>query len=172
MNIYHNRANSKWLGTATILLSVFLSACASLNSKPQQSQQAELIAQKIDAYVLDTGGIRHDIKDENVARLWQESQILHRGGEIEGAMAKLQAALEITPRDPVLWSRAAEFALDIKSNLRAENYAAKSNFLTTLGNRPLRYRNWLIIQRSREGRGDLLGAREAEIESTKLNSVN
>lgn len=172
MNTYHNRANSKWLGTATILLSAFLSACASLESKPQSSQQAELIAQKLDAYVLDREGIRHDIKDQNVARLWQESQILHRSGEVDGALGKLQAALEITPRDPVLWSRAAEFALDTKSNLRAENYAAKSNFLSALGNRPLRYRNWLIIQRSREGRGDLLGAREAEIESTKLNSSN
>ena len=46
--------------------------------------------------------------------------------------------------------------------------AAKSNSLAAIGNRPLRYRNWLIIQRAREGRGDLLGAREAETESTKL----
>ena len=172
MNINHKRANVRWLSATPVLLSLFLSACASLDSRPQEPNQAELIAEKLDAYIFDEGDIRHDVKDPNVARLWQESQILRRSGEIEGALSKLQSALEITPRDAVLWSRAAEFALDIKSNLRAENYAAKSNFLTTLGNRPLRYRNWLIIQRSREGRGDLLGAREAEIESTKLNSAN
>lgn len=171
MNIYRNRTKKKWRLAAILLLPALLSACASINSKPQEAQQAELIAQRIDAYVEQKGGIRHDIQDENVAKLWQESQILERSGETEEALAKLQAALEISPRDAVLWSRAAEFALDTNSNLRAENYAAKSNFLTTLDNRPLRYRNWLIIQRSREGRGDLLGARQAEIESTKLNTL-
>lgn len=106
--------------------------------------------------------------DENVARLWQESEILRRNGDIESARGKLQQAIVITPKDAVLWSRAAEIELTRKEHLRAENYAAKSNFLATVGNRPLRYRNWLIIQRAREGRGDLLGAREAEIESTRL----
>lgn len=145
-----------------------VSACATVREDGQTDQQA-LIAERLDAYILDEGDIRHDIKDEDVAKLWQESEIHRRKGDLDSAMERLQQALAITPRDAVLWSRAAEFALELNSSLRAENYAAKSNFLTALGNRPLRYRNWLIIQRSRESRGDLLGARDAEIESTKLN---
>lgn len=143
-----------------------------MGQNPGNQEQADLIAAKLDAYVFDEGEIRHDIQDENVARFWQESEILYRNGDVDNAMGRLQQALEITPRDAVLWSRAAEFSLDQESNLRAENYAAKSNFLATADNRPLRYRNWLIIQRSRENRGDLLGARDAEIEATNLTNVD
>jgi len=124
------------------------------------------IAEKLEAYVEEPGVISHEVTDENVARLWQESEILRRNGDLENARGKLQQAIVITPKDAVLWSRAAEIELKRKEHLRAENYAAKSNFLATVGNRPLRFRNWLIIQRAREGRGDLLGAREAE--STRL----
>ena len=170
MNIYQDRTKKKWLPAVPVLLTALLSACATLDSNTQEGpNQADIIAEKLDAYVLSQGEIRHDVKDENVARLWQASEILKRNGELENATAKLQQALEITPRDAVIWSRVAEFSLEQNSNLRAENYAAKSNFLAALGNRPLRYRNWLIIQRAREARGDLLGAREAEIESANLH---
>jgi len=173
VNTYQDRAKKKWLPAVPVLLTAILSGCATLDSDTQGANaQAEIIAEKLDAYVLSRGDIRHDVKDENVARLWQESEILMRSGEIDNATAKLQQALEITPRDAVLWSRVAELSLEQNSNLRAENFAAKSNFLAALGNRPLRYRNWLIIQRSREARGDLLGAREAEIESANLHEQN
>ena len=151
---------------AIALASLLISACATTGNS--QSETESLVNQRLDAYVLDQGDIRHDVQDAAVARLSQESEILRRNGDLENAKERLQQAITITPRDAVLWSRAAEFELDQNSFLRAENYAAKSNYLATLGNRPLRYRNWLIIKRSREGRGDLLGAREADLESTKL----
>ena len=152
---------------AAIAFTALLSgACATTGSGPTPTEQ--LVTERLDSYIVTEGEIRHDIRDPEVARLWQESAILGRSGDLDAAMSRLQQAISITPRDPVLWSRAAEFELDQNAFLRAENYAAKSNSLATLGNRPLRYRNWLIIKRSREGRGDLLGAREAELESTKL----
>ena len=146
------------------LLSVFVAGCA-INGGQGGNDP---IAQKLDGYVVEPGVISHEITDENVARLWQESEIFRRNGDLESARGKLQQAIVITPKDAVLWSRAAEVELTREEHLRAENYAAKSNFLATVGNRPLRFRNWLIIQRAREGRGDLLGAREAEIETTRL----
>jgi hypothetical protein len=152
---------------ATAFAALLLGACATTGSGPTQTEQ--LVNERLDSYVIDEGEIRHDVQDPEVARLWQESAILSRSGDLDSAKARLQQAITITPRDAVLWSRAAEFELDQNSFLRAENYAAKSNYLATLGDRPLRYRNWLIIKRSREGRGDLLGAREAELESTKLS---
>ena len=127
------------------------------------------IAERLESLVVEDGVISHEVTDENVARLWQESEIFRRNGDLANARGRLQQAIVITPEDAVLWSRAAEIELTREEHLRAENYAAKSNFLAAVGNRPLRYRNWLIIQRAREGRGDLLGAREAAIESTKLD---
>ena len=132
--------------------------------------QSELIAERLDAYVSNDGAVRHDVTNADVARLWQEYNVMRRSGNLPGAKAKIEQAIAITPRDPALWSSAAELELEESSHLRAENFAAKSNFLANAGNRPLRYRNWLIIQRAREGRGDLLGAREAEIESSRFNN--
>ena len=173
MNIFKDRAKKNWLPAAPVLLTALLSACATLDSNTLEGpDQAEIIAEKLDSYAATQGEIRHDVDDENVARLWQESEILIRNGDFDNATAKLQQALEITPNDPVIWSRVAELSLEQNSNLRAENFAAKSNFLAAVGNRPLRFRNWLIIQRAREARGDLLGAREAELESTNLHDQN
>jgi len=149
------------------ICALWLSACATTSESPSQTQ---IINEQLDAQVQIPGDIRHDVSDPKVAKLWQESEIFRRGGELDMAKARLQEALIVTPRDAVLWSRAAEIELDQTSFLRAENYAAKSNFLATQLDRQLRYRNWLIIKRSREGRGDLLGAREAELESSKLTA--
>lgn len=152
------------LWVAGMLSIALLNGCA-VNSRVAEP---DLVAEKLDSYVVADGDIRHEVINEDVARLWQESEILQRSGDIETAKSRLEQAIQITPRDAVLWSRAAELELDQNSHLRAENYAAKSNFLATIDNTGLRYRNWLIIQLSRKGRGDLLGAREAELETTKL----
>ena len=144
-----------------------LGGCATNAAKERQTQ-SELIAQKLESYVVEEGTVRHDVTNPDVARLWQEYSIMRRNGDMPAAKGKLQEAIEISPRDPALWSSAAELELEENSHLRAENFAAKSNFLTGAANRPLRYRNWLIIERAREGRGDLLGAREAQLESAKL----
>ena len=154
---------------AGVAIAVMMSACATAGNKAgNKAVEQEAVAEKLDAFVEQDGSVRHEINNENVARLWQESNILRRSGNLSAAKGKLQEAIEITPEDPALWSGAAELELEEESLLRAENFAAKSNSLAAVGNRPLRYRNWLIIQRAREGRGDLLGAREAETQSTKL----
>ncbi|MEM7258207.1 MAG: hypothetical protein AAF404_12565, partial [Pseudomonadota bacterium] len=151
------------------LAALLSGACATTANTPSQS---EVINERLDSQidVQVRGDIRHDVTDPQVARLWQESEIMRRGGELDAAQERLQKAIAITPDDAVLWSRAAEIELDQNSFLRAENYAAKSNFLATLADRQLRYRNWLIIKRAREGRGDLLGAREADLETSKLTA--
>lgn len=150
-----------------VVIALMTGACATFSESPSQS---ELIAERLDSQLQMPlqGDIRHDVTDPQVAKLWQESEIFRRGGELDMAKVRLQEAIAITPKDAVLWSRAAEIELDQTSFLRAENYAAKSNFLAAIIDRQLRYRNWLLIKRAREGRGDLLGAREAELEISKL----
>lgn len=163
------RAMSRVFGQLVLsfAMAVIASGCA-LNTTTQ-AKQSDLIGEKLDnTYVVEDGTVRHDVTDPNVARLWQEFNVLRRQGDLPAAKRKLEEAITITPNDPGLWSSAAELELLEESHLRAENFAAKSNFLAGVTNRPLRYRNWIIIERSREGRGDLLGAREAQIQSAKL----
>ena len=149
-----------------VAVAAMMSGCATTSGNQQPI--SDPVAEKLDTYVFEDGAVRHEVTDEKVAKLWQEHKQMRSSGNISGAKDRLEQAIAISPRDPALWSGVAELELEENSHLRAENYAAKSNFLAAIGNRPLRYRNWLIIQRAREGRGDLLGAREAEIESTKL----
>lgn len=170
MNIEKKQTSVVWrFGTVITMLSLVALVSTGCAVRGAADRDNDPIAQKLDSYVVEPGVISHEVTDADVARLWQESEIFRRNGDLEGARGKLQQAIVITPRDAVLWSKAAEIELTREEHLRAENYAAKSNFLATVGNRPLRFRNWLIIQRAREGRGDLLGAREAEIESTQLD---
>jgi len=150
----------------SIAVVALMSGCVSRSAAERGAP--DLTAERLDTYVFEDGAVRHEVTDETVATLWQEYNVMRREGDLAAAKGKLLEAIAIAPRDAALWSGAAELELEENSHLRAENYAAKSNFLAAVGNRPLRYRNWLIIQRAREGRGDLLGAREAEIESTKL----
>jgi len=107
-----------------------VSGCAVSGS----GEKADPVAQKLDEYVVEAGVISHEVTDENVARLWQESEIFRRNGDLDSARGRLQQAIVITPKDAVLWSRAAEIELSRREHLRAENYAAKSNFLATVGN--------------------------------------
>ena len=150
------------MGACALLI---VSGCATTGG----DAEADAVTQRLDAYIADDGNIQHDISNREVAARWRESETLRSAGDFNGARAKLQQAIDASPRDAVLWSRTAELELEMAENLRAENYAAKSNFLTTDANQGLRYRNWLLIERAREARGDLLGAREAQIEARKYS---
>ena len=170
MNLWRmGRATTKASGQFVLgfAIAALMSGCA-LNTTTQ-AKQSEIIGEKLDnTYVVEDGTVRHDVTDADVARLWQEFNALRRQGDLPAAKLKLQEAITITPNDPGLWSTAAELELIEGSHLRAENFAAKSNFLAGTSNQPLRHRNWIIIERSREGRGDLLGARQAQLQSAKL----
>ena len=76
------------------------------------------------------------------------------------ALELLYEALEVSPGNSLLWSRAAELQLDSLEAALAENFAVKSNSYAG-DNQALLYRNWLIIQHARDMRGDLLGVRSA-----------
>ncbi len=159
------KANVLQRSATGVFVALLISGCATTS----QQTESDVVAQRLEAYITDDGNIQHDISSREVAARWRESEDLRSAGDYSGARVKLQQAIEASPRDPVLWSRAAELELELAENLRAENYAAKSNFLTPQANQGLRYRNWLLIERAREARGDLLGAREAQIEARKYN---
>lgn len=105
--------------------------------------------------------IKHDIGNPAVMDLWQLAEEARQTGDYETAVLQLERALRIAPTDAVMWSRLAEMQLSQGNSSQAENLAAKSNAMT-VDNPLLNYRNWLIIARARQSKGDDIGAQEAE----------
>ncbi len=144
-------------------LSVALTAC----STPQPQPQPQPVEFVVETPISDKSGrILHSLDDPEVAAIWTNAEIARQEKKYAEASAYVESALRIIPDDPVLWSRLAELRMQLGQHALAENYAAKSNALA-LENSALKYRNWLIIQFARDERGDVLGAREAQVELRK-----
>ena len=138
---------------ATVLLALALGACATLpppDSTPPVAPSA----------ALPDGSVRADTDDARVAQLWSAAEQSRADGDDAAALEHLYDALEMDPRNGLLWSRAAEIQLDNEQPAQAENFAVKSNAFAG-GNAALLYRNWLMIEQARDMRGDLLGVRSA-----------
>lgn len=106
------------------------------------------------------GSVKGNTDFAKVAELWASAEEARTNEENTDALAFLYDALDISPQNPLLWSRAAEIQLDTLEAALAESYATKSNAFAE-ENRPLLYRNWMIIEHARNMRGDLLGVRSA-----------
>lgn len=143
----------------SLLAMLSLASCASLNPvDTQASKQASPIVSPIGSR--PDGGIRVDTTNERVAQLWAAAEQARQGNKSAIALELIYEALELSPQNSLLWSRAAELQLDDLEAVLAESYAVKSNAFSA-ENPTLLYRNWLIIEQARNMRGDLLGVRSA-----------
>ncbi len=138
-----------------VSVAVFASGCASLQPVAQEPVETELFVG-----TLPDGSIRYDTDDERITKLWSASEQARIEDKNEEALELLYQALEISPQNSLLWSRAAEVQLENSEAALAENFANKSNAFAG-SNTPLLHRNWLIIEHARSLRGDLLGVRSA-----------
>jgi len=89
-------------------------------------------------------------------------------GKPDRAVASIERALRIDPKNPVLWQRLGQIRLRQKRWDQAIATARKSNLLAA-GNDRLRVDNWLIIAQAMEGKGDKAGARRAIEQARKLH---
>lgn len=133
-----------------------LSACAALEKEVAVDPPVNTIPVRPD------GAVRIDTDNQQTARLWASAEQARQAGQTSAALEILYEALDNSPQNALLWSRAAELQLDSLEATLAESYATKSNAYAG-DNRPLLYRNWLIIEHARNMRGDLLGVRSARI---------
>ena len=138
---------------AALLCAALLAACAGPRPAAEMPPVAPTAA-------LPDGSVRVDTDDERVAELWTAAERARATENDAAALERLYEALEIDPRNALLWSRAAEIQLDNGEPAQAENFAAKSNLFAG-SNSSLLYRNWLMIEHARDMRGDLLGVRSA-----------
>ncbi len=141
--------------TGLISLALLSAGCASL-APPQQDP----LVDEVYVGTLPDGTIRFDTEDERIAKLWSAAEQARIEDKNSEALEYLYQALEISPQNSLLWSRAAEVQLENSEAAMAENFASKSNTFAGT-NTPLLHRNWLIIEHARSMRGDLLGVRSA-----------
>lgn len=139
---------------AILLLAGVMTGCASLEPEPVHQQE------RVVSHSMPDGSIRYDTEDPRLAQLWSAAEQARKDRDATKALELIYDAIEISPTNSVLWSRAAELQLEGREALQAENFAFKSN-LYAGNNSSLLLRNWMIIEHARSLRGDLLGVRSA-----------
>lgn len=108
---------------------------------------------------------------EAIDVLLREAYNSYIDGRNDEAAAKLERALRIDPRNPILWHDLAGVRLKQQDWSRAANLAAKSNsFAVQAENKWLRVRNWVLIALACEGMSDKNCAIEARNRATALAS--
>jgi hypothetical protein len=89
------------------------------------------------------------------------------GNRVE-AVATVERALRIEPRNARLWNRLAHLRAEQRQAVLAADLAAKSN--TLAGDDPeLKRDNWRLIAWARRSLGDSQGARDAERKAERLD---
>ena len=81
-------------------------------------------------------------------------------GQRERAIASLERALRIEPKNPLPWHKLSRLRLEEKNWKQALALAKKSNVLAT-GNKVLQAENWKIIAQASAALGDASGAAKA-----------
>ena len=81
-------------------------------------------------------------------------------GQYPNAIAALERALRIEPKNPRLWQEFARVRMKQGDYAQAENLAARSNSWAGADNN-LRAENWRLIAEARTARGDDAGAKAA-----------
>lgn len=105
--------------------------------------------------------IADNTQSAEVANLWQQAEQKRTAGDVAGAAADVQQALQFSPNSPVLLSRLAELRLALGQYVSAEDLAAQSNQLAAGRNSLLAYRNWLLIAKARSANNDPQGSKQA-----------
>lgn len=102
-----------------------------------------------------------------VVALISQSERYSRAGDLDAAVARLERALRITPRNPEVTYKLAKIRLQQEKPVLAEDLAKKAALLAA-GNPRLKRQCWLLIAQARRLQHDLQGAQEAEIKARQI----
>ncbi len=87
-------------------------------------------------------------------------------GDYEAAVATLERAHRIRPRNPRLLHQLAKIRLQQNKPGLAEELAKKS-LLLAAGKDQIKQQNWVLIAKARAARGDVSGEKEAQMKARK-----
>lgn len=108
-----------------------------------------------------------DASSPAVLALLDEAEADRQQGNLGSAVANIERALRIQPRNASLWHRLAEIRLEQNQPKLAENLARKSNILagSDLG---LIQKNWQLIASAQRLLGNVEAADEAERKASQI----
>lgn len=104
-----------------------------------------------------------------VVALLNDADKLAITGKNQEAVASIERAIRIEPKNPVLWHKLGKVRLQEGKWDQAIAMAKKSNVLAA-GNRLLQSENWMIIAKASEGKGDTAGAMHANDMAKQLRT--
>jgi len=102
-----------------------------------------------------------------VLALISEADNRTQAGDLESAVATLERALRISPRDPSLTYKLAKLRLKQSKPRLAEDLAKKAAFLAT-DNRRLKKQSWQLISEARRLQRNFQGAKQAKLKADSL----
>lgn len=102
-----------------------------------------------------------------VLNLLEQARQALAAGRAEQAVASLEVALDIEPRNPFVWQQLAGAHLRQQLPDQAEQQAQRSNSFAR-GNPFIEIENWRVIAAARQARGDPAGAQQARERVTEL----
>ena len=102
-----------------------------------------------------------------VLSLVEQARLDAADNKLRSAVAGIERAQRLEPRNPWLWQELARLHLALGDHDQAESLAARSN--TWAGrDRTLRAANWRLIGAARAGRGDVAGEQAAAARAAEL----
>lgn len=104
-----------------------------------------------------------------VVALMSESDRNRRAGDLDSAVAVLERALRIDPRNPTLTYKLADLRLKQEKPRLAEDLAKKAALLAA-GDVVLKRQSWLLISEARRLQHNYQGAKEAKIKAQSFAS--
>ncbi len=96
--------------------------------------------------------------------LYKQAQAARAAGHADQALALLQRALHVDPRNAFIWQSLADTQLNLQQPDQAEAAAQKSSSLGR-GNPYVDAGNWRIIAAARQAQGDTSGAMRAQAQA-------
>lgn len=102
-----------------------------------------------------------------VLALVNEADRNGQAGDLESAVATLERALRISPRNPRLTYKLAKLRLKQSKPRLAEDLARKAALLSG-NNRRLKKQSWLLISEARKQQKNFYGAKEARLKADKI----
>lgn len=104
-----------------------------------------------------------------VVALMNESDRKNRAGELDSAVAVLERALRINPRNPTLTFKLAKLRIKQGKPRLAEDLAKKAALLAA-GDVALKRKSWLLISEARRKQQNYHGAKEAKLKAERFVS--
>lgn len=126
-----------------LLLMLLLASCAALRPTPVMSENPAVLG------------------------LLEQARVDSAENKLQSAVAGIERALRIEPRNPWLWQELAKLHLAQGDHTQAESLAARSNSWAG-SDAALRAANWRLIAAARDARGDTDGAQAANARAAEL----